>query len=453
MSLWKTRLTSLLKTAWRGIQHGVMRCVLWAEHFVSLWKIAWRSIQQRALASTLTAVSMGLAVALVVAVLVVYGVVYRSFYRGGEGYDLIVGAKGSHPLQLVLNSAYYLGDPVGTIPYSYFRQLAERRLEPKVRIEAAVPICMGHSYKGYRVVGTTPDMFDKLKYLGNKEYEFAEGSNFSREKLFDAVAGWEAARDSGLKLGSKFQAIHGVADRGGQPHEQEFEVVGILAPTGTPNDRALFVNMEGFYRIHAHEHGQGKAAQAHSPHEHEDESKEVTAILVCVAPGQAEVLARTINKVSDAQAVVPSYEIAKLFENVIGNVQKTLLIMAVLIVVVTGLGMMVSIYNSMSDRRREIAVMRALGASRVTVMIVILLESILLSCGGGVLGLLTGHGLVGVLSPMIAEQTGVTVGMLQFQTVELLLIPGLIVLAALVGYLPAVAAYRTDVARSLTATP
>ena len=127
--------------------------------------------------------------------------------------------------------------------------------------------------------------------------------------------------------------------------------------------------------------------------------------------------------------------------------------MAVLIVVVAGLGIMVSIYNSMSERRHEIAVMRALGASRLTVMLVILTESILLSLGGGALGLVLGHGLIGLLAPVIVEQTGVAVGLLQFRPIELILIPGLIVLASLVGYLPAMTAYRTDVARSLTATP
>ena len=128
-----------------------------------------------------------------------------------------------------------------------------------------------------------------------------------------------------------------------------------------------------------------------------------------------------------------------------------LLILAVLVVVVAGVGILVSIYNSMSDRRHEIAVMRALGASRVTVGTIILLESIMLSLGGGLFGLAVGHALIGVLSPTIAEHTGVIVGAFQFQWQELILIPGLLVLATLVGYLPAMSAYRTDVAKSLTA--
>ena len=137
--------------------------------------------------------------------------------------------------------------------------------------------------------------------------------------------------------------------------------------------------------------------------------------------------------------------IADLFEGIVGKLQWILLGMAVLTVIEAGIGIMVSIYNSMSDRRHEIAVMRALGASRVTVMLIILMESILLSLMGGAMGLLLGHGAIWLCSPLIADWTGVVVGLLQFQSIELILIPGLILLASAVGYLPALAAYRTDV--------
>jgi len=446
---------------------------------MSLWKVAWRSIQQRALASTLTAVSMALGVSLVVAVLVIYGVVYQSFHRGSEGYDLIVGAKGSNE-QLVLNTVYYLSQPIENIPYSYYEEFTEGRFAPDV--EAAIPVCMGHSYQGFRVVGTVPEMFEKLTYLGGRKYQFAEGGNFKSDNAFGAVVGATAAREAGLKVGSTFQAVHGVAEEGGIVHKQTFKVVGVLAPTGTPNDRALFVNMEGFYQIHQGEHARDEAsppsepaaeqAQGHNAEaadhkaeaaghnaaaEGHDEHQQITAILVFIAGDEfqrvkrTEVVSKQINEGTVAQAAAPYRVIAELFEGVIGKIEGILLFMAVLIVVVAGMGIMVSIYNSMSERRHEIAIMRALGASRLTVMAIILLESILLSLGGGLLGLLLGHGLVGLLSPIIVEQTGVATGLLQFQTIELILIPGLMVLASAVGYLPALAAYRTDVARSLTA--
>jgi putative ABC transport system permease protein len=430
---------------------------------MSLWKVAWRSIQQRALASSLTAVSMALGVALVIAVLVIWEVIYQSFHRGGEGYDLIVGAKGS-PETLVLNTVYFLSQPVGSIPYSYYENLVEGRTgDPLVdrNVELAVPVCMGHSYRGFRVVGTTPEMFDKLTYRENRKFQWATGGNFAAERPFDGVVGWNAARETGLTVGATFQAVHGLAEEGGKLHTQTFNVVGILEQTGTPVDRAIFINMEGFYQVHEQEQGAEQDHDRSAP-------KQISAVLVRLAsakvqdkegaPGgelvtQTETVARRINDGKDAQAVVPGRVIVGLFEGIVGKIQSVLLVMAVLIVVVAGIGIMVSIYNSMSERRHDIAIMRALGASRFIVMLVILFESILLSLGGGLLGLFLGHSLVGLLSPAIVQWTGVALSLFQFRLNELILIPGLVLLASIVGYLPALAAYRTDVARSLINTP
>lgn len=422
---------------------------------------------------------MGLGVALVVAVLVVYGVVAQSFHRGGGGYDLIVGAKGGKE-QLVLNTVFYLGQPIGNIPYSFYEELTEGKFAADV--EVAVPVCMGHTYQGFRVVGTTPDMFSELTYGDNKSYQFTSGENFKKEKRFDAVVGAIAAAKAGLQVGEKFQAVHGSSE-GGRVHKETFYVVGVLAPTSTPVDRAIFVNMEGFYDIHGaeneatqhekaekpaehaehektavdEEHAEPKDEHAEHAHEHGDE-KQITAILVCIFKeradrGRTTVVADVINKGKVAQAVVPTRVIADMFENVVGKLEWILLGMAVLTVIEAGIGIMVSIYNSMSDRRHEIAVMRALGASRSTVMVIILMESILLSLMGGAIGLLIGHGATWLCSPLIADWTGVVVGLWQFQWGELILVPGLVVLASAVGYLPAMSAYRTDVAKSLITTP
>jgi len=427
---------------------------------MSLWKVAWRSIRQRSLASALTALSIALGVALVVAVLVIHSVVDRSFRRGSQGYDLIVGAKGGQ-LRLVLNTVFYLGEPIENIPYDFYREFVTGRYAEAV--ETAVPVCMGHAYKSVPVVATVGEMFEKLTYLNNRKYRFAEGANFEEDDFYGAVAGAAAARKIGLKLGDTFRPV-GLARGGHVDHQDEpFKVVGILEPTGTPNDNALFINMEGFFRCPAHmveASSAEKFLQSGEHHHHDHVHKEVTAILVCTrllsSDGDRRALAmslpQVINKGSVAQAVHPSRVIANFFDTVVGNVQLLLLVLATLVVVVAGIGIMVSIYNSMSDRRHEIAVMRALGASRMTVMAVILMESILLALGGGVLGVALGHGLIGALGPTFAEHTGVGVSAFQFQLVELILIPGLIILATLVGYLPAVAAYRTDVAKSLTAT-
>jgi putative ABC transport system permease protein len=456
---------------------------------MSLWKIAWRSIQQRTLPSTLTAISMALGVALVITVLVIYGVIDASFRRNAQGYDLIVGAKGS-PLDLVLNTVYYIGPPLKAIPYKVYEDLRSDRFASEV--EAAIPICMGDNYKGYRIVGTTPELFTELEYLGGRKYRFAQGQNLATDQPRDAVIGATVARKSGLKVGDSFRPMHGVAAESGSEHEG-FHVVGVLAPTGTPNDRALFVHIEGFLQAHAEkqadeaaadedhagedhagEKGQHEAPKGAKPadpkgakpvkpaepadHDHEGHGREkrVTAVLVKLDQARmdkAQELFRLINDEPYAQAVRPAEEITRLFEGLIGHIEWVLLILAVLIVIVAGIGILVSIYNSMNDRRHEIAIMRALGARRQTVMMIILLESILLSLGGGALGLLLGHALVAAMTPLIVEYTGVAIGMLHFEWAELILIPGLVVLASAVGYLPAVMAYRTDVARSLVANP
>jgi putative ABC transport system permease protein len=436
---------------------------------MSLWKIAWRSIQQRAFSSAMTAFSMSLGVALVVAVLVIYGVIDQSFRRSALGYELIVGAKGS-ALELVLSTVYHLGRLTDTIPYAVCDRLnTESKYDPFV--DVAVPVCLGDSYKGFRVIGTTPAMFDRLKWSdGDKlrNYEWADGGNFAADQPFQAVVGAVVARKAGLEVGKSFPPMHGTVAQVGKEH-REFQVVGVLKPTGTATDRAIYVNIEGFYAIHAEseESEQGTAAAvpsakpAPTAQGHDSlpyEKKRVTAILVSLST-EDPVIQKALPKLIaqdpnlNVQAVNPTFEVTQLLEGLVGNLQLILLILAVLIVIVAGIGVMVSIYNSMSDRRHEIAIIRALGAKRRTVMVIVLLESILLALGGGALGLALGHGLTGALSGVIEEQTGVAVSPLEFQLNELILVPGLILLASAVGYMPAVVAYRTDVAQSLIASP
>ncbi len=178
-------------------------------------------------------------------------------------------------------------------------------------------------------------------------------------------------------------------------------------------------------------------------------------MLLTAAPRDLTVMSieKSINKGAIGQIVSPIGEITKLFDVFVGPIEMLLLVLTVLIVVVSSIGILVSIYNSMSERRREIAVMRALGAGRGTVMLIVLFESILLSLGGGLVGWVLGHLLVGGLGPWLSSETGVQITVFRFAAQELVIIPGLIVLATAAGYLPALVAYRTDVSRALSASP
>ncbi len=516
-----------------------------------LWKIAWRSVQRRALASCLTALSMALGVMLVVSVLLIHGIVSESFRSNSSlGYNLIMGAKGGK-LQLVLNTVFYLSEPVENIPYSFYQDFISGTQRGDGQdgtyanyVDRVIPVCLGDYYKQFRLVGTNPEMFDDYVYdedTGEK-YEFAEGRNFEHFSeqygFFEAIVGAKVAREGNLQLGDSIAASHGSTE--GSIHEDLFYVVGILAPSGTPNDRAVFVNMEGFYLLDGHakpveapadtevkdeppEDGSpdasdvaaaevedsqtsstvessddpsaasADAAESERDGETEkqpsyltkttplpDEQREVTAMLVKTSPIITRGLSNTINEGSVAQAVFPVGEITSLFNRIVRPFQRVLLILTAMICVVSGISILVSIYNSMSDRKREIAIMRSLGAGRRTVMAVVLLEAVILSLGGGFVGWVAGHGLIAGASPWIEAETGVRIGLfdaappvnlLAFLTddpiyltegwkieefnvsTEWILIPSLIVLAVIVGFLPALAAYRTDVAEALTANP
>ncbi len=458
---------------------------------MSLIRIAWRNLRQRALSSTLTSLSMALGVALIVAVLVILNTLQGTFTRNVQGFDIIVGAKGSR-IQLVLNTLYHISQPVENIPYAYYLEFTEGRFRRAV--EAAIPVCLGDNYRGYRVVGTVPELFE-LELPDGRRYQFAQGRNFRRENFFEAVVGHVAARRTGLKVGDKFRPTHGITTEVEGHEHDPFTVVGILAPTGTPNDRAIFINMEGFYLLEGHaldrkvrklppelfsprvrklvfgseaEHdhageahaagnGQGASEQHEHAHDHAHHhheplplvEREVTAVLIRSRPIDSMGLYKAINKGMIAQAVHPSRELGQLFEGLLGDVQSLLLLLAGLVTVVAAVGIMVGIYNSMSERKRDIAILRALGASRRTVMTIVLLESVLLSLCGGALGFALGHGLVWAVSPVVLERAGVDLGLLSGTVYELYILPALVVLATAAGYVPAMTAYRTDVAQAL----
>jgi putative ABC transport system permease protein len=439
---------------------------------MSLWKIAWRSIQQRSLASTLTAISMGLGVMLVVAVLVLSSVVQKSFTSANSlGYNLIAGAKGGR-LDLLLNTVFYLNRPIANIPWTFYEEFqpADERPDHKdgqyaAYVDLAIPLCLGDflgDQAQYRVVGTNSKFFTELLHS-----KFSDGEVFKDNDFATAVIGAEVADKLHLKVGGDVVPIHGGV--GGEKH-MPFRITGVLARTGTPNDRAAFVNLEGFFLIP--DHARGHVEEKHQPGEKEEPEKmlktplpakdrEETAILLRgshangMLPELATIdLAKEINRGEIAQIIFPVQEIQVLTDVFVRPIVRILLGLTVLIVIISGVSIMVSIYNSMSERRHEIAVMRALGARRSTVMLVVLFESILLALGGGVIGWFAGHVLVGVAGPFIAGYTGVASGVFEFAPIyELILIPALILLASLVGYLPALAAYRTDIGAALTATP
>lgn len=445
---------------------------------MNLLTIAWKSVRQRRLASTLTALSISLGVMLMVIVLVISGAIEQAFGQRSIGYDLIVGPKGSD-LQLVLSSVYRVQPPIENLPYMYLNQLKKDR-----RVVSAVPLAFGDVTEegAFPIVGTTSDYF---------ENEYAPGNAFRiRGKkvngLFDAVIGNEVARANRWDVGSQFTIKHGGAESD-HVHDEKFTVVAVIAPTSTANDRSVFLNLEGFYAIAGHgkpvpeiekrlndfyasdpetlavamkqlaevkahlaEDAASGAEHAHHHHATPDAMKEVTSILVRTRSDfDAINLQGELKTGYQAMAVNPILPIKRLMENVLGNIQKALVLLTAVIIAVSGVSIFVSIYNSMSDRRREIGIMRALGAQRSSVFGIVLAESAVLCLGGGLVGWIIGHAISVFASPAVAARTGLLLNPWAVNPWEFVLFPVLLVLAVLVGFLPAMTAYRTNVADAL----
>ena len=449
---------------------------------MNLFTIAWKSLKQRRLASSLTTLNIALGVMLMVLVLVMFGAVDAAFTQRSIAYDLIVGPKGAD-LQLVLSAVYRMQPPIENLPYLYLEQLKQDR-----RVVSAVPLAFGDVTEegSFPIVGTTPEFF---------ENDFTPGRAFKiRGKringLLDTIIGHEVARQNNWDIGSTFTIVHGGAESG-HVHDEQFTVVAVLAPTGTANDRTVFLNIEGFYAIDGHskpvkeiekrlrdfyaadperlaiameqiesvkkleaEDAAGEHDEAHHQHhEPPDAMKEVTAILVKTRPDtpfDSMSLSMELKTGYQAMAVNPIVPIRRLIDGMLGNIKKAFVVLISVIILVSGVGIFVSIYNSMSDRRREIGIMRALGAGRMHVFGIILAESVLLCVVGGLLGWLAGHGLAVISAPFLTERTGLLINPWSVDPREAILFPVLVGLAALVGFMPALTAYRTNVADALS---
>lgn len=464
---------------------------------------------------------------------------------------------------LALQLAALTNETILSANYQYQAKTNEGGLY-KPYTDVAIPVCLGDSYEVdgsdafFRCVGTTPEFFQLVLDIDTEEtFEFTAGRAFERKSeengYFECVLGALVAKKSGLQIGDLIQPTHGDPNQSGSKiHKQGFTVVGILKGTRTPHDRAVFLNMEGFFLMEDHskpveddsilssdeedfnidpfaedeESDETEPVESDVAQESEGtnesnesnsrfydgpaidktsplpiEQREVTSVLIRTVEDDFGLYAyvlpeklnegdlettlgwsnfRPIRAQKAAQAVNPVVEVTKFFDAFIGPVQWLLLALTTMICVVSAISILVGIYNSMSQRKHEIAVMRALGASRGKVMSVMLVESMLLASAGGLLGWVAGHFLNVMISPYVESRTGVGLSFFDFApsvpvfawfnatisdlwggsllpdwlleftlSPEILLIPGLVLLSVIVGIYPAISAYRTDVAQAL----
>lgn len=400
-------------------------------------KLALTYLRSRPLVTILTIASVALGLALATVVLLVTNQAETVLESETANWDVVVGAKGS-PLQLVLNSLYYLDAPVGNVSTSVWR-----RLQTHPGISSVIPVNMGDNYSGWPIIGTTLGIFTG-KTAARGGSLISAGRNF--EKPFEAVVGSDIAKRNHVHLGMTLIGAHGWGKSNDLHPKFPYTVVGILAQTGGSLDRAIYTDYRSTWIVHSHPDADEKTSSAgHDP------SKEVTALLVRFSqPGRRYLLVQEINRNQPAMAVIPVDEISRLVMSFIAPMRKMMIAVSYLVVIVSGLTILISLYLMIYQRRRDIAVLRALGATRADVFRLVTIEAAMLAGLGVLSGWVLGHGAIAVMRPFIAAHFGISPNEWQTSPAELVIIGTVWALGIIAGLLPAAIAYRLPVADSLT---
>ena len=425
---------------------------------MSLWRIAWIYLWSRMLTTSLTILSVALAVGLISAILTLRNETRARFEEEQQAYDIVVGPPGS-PLQLVLNAVYFLDSPTGALPYSVYE-----RLKAHKHVEHAFPIGLGDTYKGFRIVGTDPAIFEypwTSSVTGEDRFPFqiAEGRFFMGP--LEAVVGYRVALNTGLEVGDRFTGTHGRIEFSSDIAEYDhsasaYEVVGILKPSGTSNDRAIFVDLQSVWDLHAHadegsESGEVSASKNADGGDREEE-RLVTAVLIDLySPAQRFSFMEYVMREYAATPAIPVVQILRLYNQILAPAVIIMMSVGYVVVIISALSILIGLYLSIIQRKRDLAIMRALGASAYEIFGAVMIEAFLVTVMGVAAGWILGKSVAFGLGMYMSRAYGFNIAGLGTSSEELGFFAIVAMVGLLAGIVPAWQAYRTDVARDLQA--
>ena len=402
---------------------------------MKLLYLAWKSARARLVPTLLTVLSIAISTALLLSVEKARIGARAGFAQTVSGTDLIVGAR-SGSVNLLLYSIFRLGDPTANVSWESYQRFAKRS-----DVAWTIPMSLGDSVGDFRVLGTNETYFERYRYAGKQALVFREGEPFSG--VTDAVLGANAARDLGYVIGDGFYISHGLGGTAFAQHKnQEFTVVGILRPTGTPVDNTIHISLGGLEVVHGRP---GATASDLTP-------QSITAFLVGLKSRVAALrYQRDVNtyKAEPLSAALPGVALAQLWQ-IVGTAEQALQIIAYLVVAAGLIGMLTSLLTTLNERRREIAVLRAIGARRGDVFFLLVLESTLLSAVGAFIGSLCVQITVVTLSETIEATVGIPLGGLRWTALDLYLPLAIAGGGLVLGFLPAILAYRRTLSDGLT---
>lgn len=406
-------------------------------------RLAFASLSARILTVSMTVLAIALSVALFLGVEKVRTGAKASFADTISGTDLIVGAR-SGSVQLLLYSVFRIGNATNNITWESYQDIAAR---PEV--EWTVPISLGDSHRQFRVMGTTPEFFERYKYRRDRGLVVADG--LAMKDLFDAVIGADVADTLNYKVGDPIVIAHGLASFV-EHKDQPFRISGILEKTGTPVDRTVIVSLEAIEAIHLDWQGGAQIPGQSTPVEvirqMDLTPKAITAALIGVeSPLRTFALQRAINEYRQEPllAILPGVALQELWA-IVGVAETALFGVSAMVVVTALIGMMATLFSSLNERRREMAILRAVGARPVTILGLLVLEAILITAAGALLGLgIVYFGLL-VAQPFVDSAFGLWLPIEVPSLRELWVLAGVIAAGAIVSIVPAMRAYRLSVA-------
>ncbi len=416
-------------------------------------KIIGRSLRSRQFATVLTCATVGIAVALILVLLVTRDAARSAFERGTGNMHVLV-SRDSSRMGSVLNSVFYAGIPQSVVTHAEWTAVSAHPL-----VDWALLTVQGDNYRGWPTMGVEARFFRVFRPDGVTPFELREGE-FIREGtegVWDAVIGSRAAAGAGLRVGDTFVITHGSdADRGVVHENFTFTVRGVLRPTGTAHDRAIFVTPESKWIVHAEDLRRAEARRA-------GRSDFAPPAVGNLAPGEMPVTALYVRAKRDATigqlvgllrtqfgltAAFPGNEVTALFR-IVGSVDQVLLGLAILVALTSGVSIAVAMYASMEQRRRQVAVLRVLGCSRGRIFGLVMTESALIGLIGALAG--SGAGVAGAWGVARVVESRLTVALVPSvdPLYVMMGISGAVLLAAVAGLIPAVLAYRTPVVHNL----
>ena len=406
-------------------------------------RLAFGSLIARALTVGMTILAIALSVALFLGVEKVRTGAKASFADTISGTDLIVGAR-SGSVQLLLYSVFRIGNATNNMTWESYQDISSRP-----EIDWIVPISLGDSHRQFRVMGTTPAFFERYKYRSDQSLAVRDGAILS--DIFDTVIGADVATTLGYEVGDPIVVAHGLASF--SEHEnQPFRISGILEKTGTPVDRTVVVSLEAIEAVHVDWQSgaqiPGQATPADVIRQMDLEPQAVTAALIGVKSRlQVFGLQRSINEYPQEPllAILPGVALQELWQ-IVGIAETALIAVSAMVVITTLIGMMATIFSSLNERRREMAIFRAMGARPRVVLGLLVLEAALMAAIGAILGLALLYVGLFIWQPFIDSAFGLWLPIEAPTMREVWVLLGVVAASAIVSMVPALRAYRMSLA-------